>query len=128
MVSRRTSHLRVQRRTDGALRSNWSVVQVVSSVARIAAQMVAYAVARIAAQIVVPSVAQIGVRTRTRAQIGASIGASIGAETLAVIVDRIDAPTGATKMVAREIESASVHRYAIRFVQEFVHYLGSRCR
>lgn len=94
--------------------------------------MVAYVVARIAAQIVVPSVAQIGVRTRTRAQIGASIGssigASIGAETLAVIVDRIDAPTGATKMVAREIESASVHRYAIRFVQEFVHYLGSRCR
>ena len=86
--------------------------------------MVAYVVARIAAQIVVPSVAQIGVKTRTRAQ----IGASISAETLAVIVDRIGVPTGASKMVAREIESASLHRYAVRFVHEFVHYLGSWCR
>lgn len=86
--------------------------------------MVAYVVARIAAQNVAPSVAQIGAKTRTRAQ----IGAPIGAETLAAIFDRIDVPTGATKMVAREIESASVHRYAVRFVQEFVHYLGSRCR
>lgn len=76
-------------------------------VVRIAAQIVVQSVAQIVAQ----SVAQIAVKTRTLAQ----IGTPIGAETRAAIVDRIDVPTGATKMVAREIESASVHRYTVRF-------------
>lgn len=80
-------------------------------VVRIAAQIVVQSVAQIVAQIVAQSVAQIAVKTRTLAQ----IGTPIGAETRAAIVDRIDVPTGATKMVAREIESASVHRYTVRF-------------